>query len=83
MMGYFYPPTDGDYVFYLCSDDNSQLFLSTDDNPNNKLLIAAETMWSAPRYYTTSDGPSDIVAGGLDVWGATDVSGNCLPSEGK
>jgi hypothetical protein len=49
MVGYFYPPSTGDYVFYLASDDNGNLFLSSDDNPANKKLIAQETGYSNPR----------------------------------
>ena len=52
IIGYFYPPVTGDYVFYIASDDNGQLFLSTDDNPANKKLIARETGWSGVRSYT-------------------------------
>src|SRR5439155_1355797 len=44
--GFFIPPTTGDYVFFVCSDDDSDLFLSTDDKPANKRMIAQETNWS-------------------------------------
>lgn len=54
MLGYFYPPSTGDYVFFICSDDNGNLYLSTDDTPANKKLIAQETGWSNPRSYTTA-----------------------------
>jgi ELWxxDGT repeat protein len=39
--GYVCVPLDGNYVFYISSDDNSELWLSTDDNPANKKLIAS------------------------------------------
>ncbi|MBK9139499.1 MAG: hypothetical protein IPM17_12180 [Verrucomicrobia bacterium] len=42
LVGYFYPPTTGEYVFYISADDNAQLWLSTDDSPANKKLIAIE-----------------------------------------
>ncbi len=71
MYGYFYPPATTNYTFYLCSDDNSQLFLSTDDNPANKLLIAEETTWSNPRQYTSSDGSSNLSAKRSDQFTAT------------
>jgi ELWxxDGT repeat protein len=41
MRGYVCVPLDGNYVFYVSSDDNSELWLSTDDNPANKKLIAS------------------------------------------
>jgi hypothetical protein len=53
MLGYFYPPATGDYVFYFSADDNARLFLSTDDSPANKKLIAQETGWSNARSWDT------------------------------
>ncbi len=40
MRGYVLPPVDGDYVFWIASDDESVLYLSTDDSPANKQRIA-------------------------------------------
>ena len=39
--GFIHPPTNGEYVFWIASDDNSELWLSTDDKPSNKILIAS------------------------------------------
>jgi len=79
MLGYFYPPKTGNYTFYICSDDNSELFLSTDDNPANKLLIAAETVWSNPREYTSSDGGSSLSAKRSDQYTGTEwPTGNTI-----
>ena len=60
--GYFYPPTTGDYVFYLASDDNGNLYLSTDDNPDNKKLIAQEAGYSNARSYTAIGATSTVEA---------------------
>ena len=49
--GYFIPPTDGKYVFFIAGDDDSDLFLSTDETPANKKLIAQEVAWSGIRSY--------------------------------
>lgn len=57
--GYITPPVTGDYVFFISSDDPSSLYLSTDDSPTNKKLIAYETNWSASRAWTSSGGGSD------------------------
>jgi regulation of enolase protein 1 (concanavalin A-like superfamily) len=38
--GYLYPPADGSYTFWISSDNESELFLSTDDNPANIVMIA-------------------------------------------
>ncbi|MDZ7317172.1 MAG: PA14 domain-containing protein [candidate division KSB1 bacterium] len=47
--GYLHPPADGVYTFYIASDDNSQLYLSADENPINKKLIASVNDWTNPR----------------------------------
>ncbi|QHT67859.1 T9SS type A sorting domain-containing protein [Rhodocytophaga rosea] len=41
--GYICAPATGSYTFYIASDDNSELYLSTDDNPVNKKRIASVT----------------------------------------
>ncbi len=52
--GYFIPPATGDYVFYMCGDDEFYMFLSTDDNPANIAEIAAEPGgWSDNRSWNT------------------------------
>lgn len=38
--GYVIPPTNGSYTFSIASDANSELWLSTNDNPANVVLIA-------------------------------------------
>lgn len=38
--GYICAPITGYYTFYISSDDDSELYLSTDRNPDNKTLIA-------------------------------------------
>jgi hypothetical protein len=38
--GYIVAPETGDYTFWISSDDNSELFLSTDKNSANKQKIA-------------------------------------------
>jgi hypothetical protein len=44
--GWFIPPATDKYVFFVASDDNSDLFLSTDDSMKNKTLIAQEPGYS-------------------------------------
>ena len=41
--GWLFAPVSGDYRFYLTTDDNGELWLSTDDNPANAQLIAWES----------------------------------------
>lgn len=49
LRGYICPPTTGNYTFWLASDDNGQLLLSTDDSPSNVELIAWHTSWTGSR----------------------------------
>ena len=60
--GLFVPPVSGNYTFYVCSDDDSALFLSTDSNPANKQQIANETAWSNSRQWVSSAGGSDVTS---------------------
>lgn len=39
-MGYFVPPVDGNYTFYVRGDDYVAMFLSTDSSPANLTRIA-------------------------------------------
>ncbi|MCP5517293.1 MAG: Ig-like domain-containing protein [Verrucomicrobiales bacterium] len=59
---WFSPPQNGEYVMYTCSDDPSDLYLSTDDDPANKVLVAQETAWSNPRQWVNTAGGSDLLA---------------------
>jgi len=51
--GYVHPPTSGSYVFWISSDDNSELWLSSSDNPASKVLIARVPSWTNSRQWTT------------------------------
>lgn len=50
--GFVIPPTDGRYVFWIHSDDASELWLSTDSSPKNRRKIAlcrtyvSEAQWN-------------------------------------
>ena len=58
--GMLIPPKTGDYVFFVASDDGSQLFLSTDESPANKKLIASESKWHPLKRGWQSLGPDSI-----------------------
>jgi hypothetical protein len=47
--GLLVPSVTGAYVFFIASDDQSELWLSTDDNPANKQLIASVTQFTNSR----------------------------------
>lgn len=46
VIGYIKPSITGNYTFNFTSDDDGQLYLSTDANPTNKSLIASQVGWS-------------------------------------
>ncbi len=49
--GYICPPVTGDYTFWIASNDHSELWLSTDDDPANKVLIAWVSGATNPRQW--------------------------------
>jgi len=49
---YIVPSTTGSYTFYLAGDDDSELWLSTDENPANKSRIANVSGWTGSREWT-------------------------------
>lgn len=51
VFGFIQPPETGDYRFFIASDDEGQLWLSTDDDPANAELIASEPVWNGVRQY--------------------------------
>jgi hypothetical protein len=46
------PATNGNYTFWIASDDTSDLFLSTDENPANKRFVAGVATWTSSREWT-------------------------------
>src|SRR6266496_1025700 len=46
------PPVTGAYVFWIASDDNSALYLSTDEDPAHKMQIASVNSWTSSREWT-------------------------------
>ncbi|WCJ60809.1 FG-GAP-like repeat-containing protein [Fontisphaera persica] len=65
LSAFIIPPTNGNYRFYMASDDDSEFYLSTDDNPANKTMRANLYGWTDYRAY--------------DVW-QTSRGGGTYPS---
>jgi glucose/arabinose dehydrogenase len=65
--GYICPPVTGNYVFWIASDDNSELWLSTNDQPANKVKIAYVNGYTSSRQWTKytsqQSAPISLVAG--------------------
>ncbi len=49
--GYLHPPVDGQYQFHISSDDGGELWLSTDNDPANRILVAQVPGWSGARQW--------------------------------
>jgi CotH kinase protein/Lamin Tail Domain/Putative Ig domain/PA14 domain len=45
-------PQTGNYRFWIASDDASQLFVSTNDSPANRRLVAWVSAWTSAREWT-------------------------------
>jgi hypothetical protein len=64
LWGFFIPPTNGNYTFYVRSDDHAEVFLSKDHNPANKQLVASQT--GSGRPYDDANGyPRFSIVSGL------------------
>lgn len=67
LRGYICAPLTGQYTFYIASDEQSELWLSTDDNPANKVKIAFLNSPVGPRAWTVfpsqKSAPVTLVAG--------------------
>jgi hypothetical protein len=64
----FKPPVTTNYTFFITSDDNSDLFISTDSTPANKRLVAQETAWSNPFEWVSDAGGGVISQKRTDQW---------------
>jgi hypothetical protein len=50
--GYLYPPKTGQYRFWVAADDSAELYLSADDSPDQKDVIASLYFHSQPREWS-------------------------------
>ncbi len=49
--GYIHPPVTGDYTFWIASDDNGELWLSSSAAPSGVVRIAHVPGWSSPQQW--------------------------------
>ena len=50
--GYLYVPVSGSYTFWVAADDAADLYLSPDDRPETRRLIARVPSYTMPREWT-------------------------------
>ncbi|MHC4558216.1 MAG: LamG-like jellyroll fold domain-containing protein [Planctomycetota bacterium] len=60
--GWVYAPATGDYTFWLCTDDNGELWLSTDDDSSNTRLVAQESSYRGPNSWGTGEEQSEPIS---------------------
>ena len=67
MHGLLVAPATGEYTFWISSDDNSVLLLSTDERPENAVEVASVPGWTEPRvwdkYSAQMSAPVHLVEG--------------------
>lgn len=65
--GYVHAPTTGSYIFWIATDDNGELWLSTDEDPGNTRRIAYVSGWTYSRqwdkYSTQRSAAINLVGG--------------------
>ncbi|MDR7132011.1 hypothetical protein J2X69_004377 [Algoriphagus sp. 4150] len=65
--GYIHPAATGSYTFWVAGDDNADLYLSTNDNPDNSSRIAFVDGWTSPgewnKYSTQQSAAVNLTAG--------------------
>jgi len=52
--GFVHPPATGNYTFWISSDDGSELWLSTSEDPKAKQKICFVREWTGPKEWTRS-----------------------------
>jgi hypothetical protein len=55
MWGWFKPPANGRYVFFVASDDPSTLYLSSNEDPANQKQVCFEPQWNEVRKWVSAD----------------------------
>jgi hypothetical protein len=65
--GFITAPLTGSYVFWIASDDNGELWLSTNASPTNATLIASVPGWTNPQiwnvYSSQKSASVNLIAG--------------------
>jgi hypothetical protein len=57
-----YVPDTGDYTFWLNTDDQGELWLSTDEDSSNAVLVAQESSWADLNAWGSGEEQSDPIS---------------------
>jgi hypothetical protein len=61
--GWLYVPLTGDYTFFFTSAGEGELWLSTDDDPENVQLLTAERTWGNYNVFSHKSDPVSLIGG--------------------
>jgi len=79
--GWLYAPLTGDYTFWLSCADEGELWLSTDDEPENVQLLAAERVWGWYNAFSHQSDPIPLIGGNkyyiMAIWKENDLWDHC------
>ncbi len=85
LQAYLTAPTTGTYTFWMASDDNGRLFLSTNSDPSNRQMIAHVDQWTNSEAWDTfpsqMSAPINLVAGQkyyIEAWSKEGGGGDNL-----
>lgn len=78
--GWLKPSESGRYLIAIAVDDNAELYLSSDDTPDNAQLVASEPQWNGNRQY--DDGKEDNWTEILDLEAGEEYYFELYMSEG-
>jgi signal peptidase I len=85
MQAYLTVPASGSYTFWMASDDNGRLYLSTDADPANRVAIASVASYTASEAWDTfpsqQSSPITLVAGQryyIEAWSKESGGGDNL-----
>lgn len=80
LMGYVEAPVSGNYTFFVASDNQGELLLSTDEDPANAIVVASVPTSSGSRAWTThssqASAPVALVAGERYYFEARQIEGS-------
>ncbi|MHC4558931.1 MAG: hypothetical protein ACYS80_16695, partial [Planctomycetota bacterium] len=79
--GWLYVPLTGDYTLFLSTDNQGELWLSTNEEPENAQLVVSETSWGAFNNFSRKSEPIALIGGNkyyiMALWKEEDGGDHC------